>query len=166
MQVRKASKADWQLIQKICRETWLATYKDIYSSSYIERVFDIFYSQERLYKDLTELSPEWNGYWLAERNGQVLGCVGGGMSEDGRANVYVLYLLPQAQRLGIGHALLETLTSYQKSQYQAREQAVTVTEGNAIGLPFYEKEGFVFESATVNWIDSSQARDLHYIRNI
>ena len=40
MQVRKASKADWQLIQKICRETWLTTYKDIYSSSYIERVFD------------------------------------------------------------------------------------------------------------------------------
>ena len=166
MQVRKASKDDWQLIQKICRETWLTTYKDIYSSSYIERVFDIFYSQERLLKDLTELSPEWNGYWLAERNGQVLGCIGGGMSEDGRANDYVLYVLPQAQRLGIGHALLETLTSYQKSQYQAREQAVTVTEGNSIGLPFYEKEGFVFESATGNWIDSSQARDLHYIRNI
>ena len=34
------------------------------------------------------------------------------------------------------------------------------------GLPFYEKEGFVFESATENWLDSSQARDLHYIRNI
>lgn len=166
MQVRKASKADWQLIQKICRETWLTTYKDIYSSSYIERVFDIFYSKERLYKDLTELSLEWNGYWLAEMNGQVLGCIGGGMSEDGRANVYVLYVFPQAQRLGIGHALLDTLTSYQKSQYQAREQAVTVTEGNTIGLPFYEKEGFAFESATENWIDSSQARDLHYIRNI
>ena len=166
MQVRKASKDDWQLIQKICRETWLATYKDIYSSSYIERVFDMFYSQERLLKDLTELFPEWNGYWLAERNGQVLGCIGGGMSEDGRANVYVLYVLPQAQRLGIGHELLETLTTYQKSQYQAKEQAVTVTEGNAIGLPFYEKEGFVFDSATENWIDSSQARDLHYIRNI
>ncbi|MCY7218015.1 GNAT family N-acetyltransferase [Streptococcus sinensis] len=164
--IRKASEEDWQIIQDICTETWLSTYQEIYSSQYIRRVFEIFYSQERLVKDLTELSPEWNGYWLAEVDGQALGCIGGGMGEDGRANIYVLYVLPRAQRLGVGHALVRTLTDYQKSEHQAVEQAVTVTEGNTLGISFYEKEGFGFENATKNWIDSSQARDLHYFRNI
>ena len=88
------------------------------------------------------------------------------MGEDGRANIYVLYVLPRAQRLGVGHALVRTLTDHQKSEHQAVEQAVTVTEGNTLGISFYEKEGFGFENATENWIDSSQARDLHYFRNI
>lgn len=85
--------------------------------------------------------------------------------EDGRANIYVLYVLPRAQRLGVGHALVRTLTDYQKSEHQAVEQAVTVTEGNTRYF-FLRKEGFGFENATENWIDSSQARDLHYFRNI
>lgn len=115
---------------------------------------------------MTERSSEWNGYWLAEVDGQALGCIGGGMGEDGRANIYVLYVLPQAQRLGVDHALVRTLMDYQKSEHQAVDQAVTVNEGNTLGISFYEKEGFGFEKATENWIDSSQARDLHYIRNI
>lgn len=166
MKIRKAGLEDWQVLQNICRESWLSTYQDIYPQAYIDRVFDQFYGQERLEKDLTEISPAWNGYWLAEKDGQALGCIGGGMSEDGTANIYVLYVLPQAQRQGIGHALVQTLTDYQKAEYQAEKQAVTVTEGNKIGIPFYEKEGFGFESITGNWLDSSQARDLHYIRNI
>ena len=117
-------------------------------------------------KDLTECSLEWNGYWLAEESGRPLGCIGGGMSEDHKANIYVLYVLPQSQRKGIGHALVQTLTAYQKESFQAKQQAVTVTEGNQNAISFYEKEGFVFELAQENWIDSSQAKDLRYIRNI
>ena len=74
--------------------------------------------------------------------------------------------MPQSQRKGIGHALVQTLTAYQKESFQAKQQAVTVTEGNQNAISFYEKEGFVFELAQENWIDSSQAKDLRYIRNI
>lgn len=167
MFIRKAVPADWPRIQRICRESWLTTYRHIYSAPYMDRVFEIFYSQERLIKDLTESSAQWHGYWLAEdADGQELGCIGGGMGDDGRANIYVLYVLPQAQRQGVGQALVQTLTAYQKEHYQALQQAVTVTEGNQIGIPFYQKMGFVFADVTDNWIDSSEARDLHYIRNI
>ena len=166
LSIRKASVNDIQSIQSICKKSWKTTYKNIYSSQYIEQVFSIFYSKERLIKDLTECSLEWNGYWLAEEHGRPLGCIGGGMSEDNRANIYVLYVLPQSQRKGIGHALVQTLTTYQKERFQAKQQAVTVTEGNQNAISFYEKEGFVFELAQENWIDSSQAKDFCYIRNI
>ena len=166
LSIRKANVNDIQSIQSICKESWKTTYKNIYSSQYIKHVFSIFYSKERLIKDLTECSLEWNGYWLAEEHGRPLGCIGGGMSEDHKANIYVLYVLPQSQRKGIGHALVQTLTAYQKESFQAKQQAVTVTEGNQNAISFYEKEGFVFELAQENWIESSQAKDLRYIRNI
>ena len=166
LSIRKANVNDIQSIQSICKESWKTTYKNIYPSQYIEQVFSIFYNKERLIKDLTECSLEWNGYWLAEENGRPLGCIGGGMSEDHKANIYVLYVLPQFQRKGIGHALVQTLTAYQKESSQAKQQAVTVTEGNQNAISFYEKEGFVFELAQENWIDSSQAKDFCYIRNI
>lgn len=166
LSIRKANVNDIQSIQSICKESWKTTYKNIYPSQYIEKVFSIFYSKERLIKDLTECSLEWNGYWLAEELGRPLGCIGGGISEDHKANIYVLYVLPQSQRKGIGHALVQTLTAYQKESFQAKQQAVTVTEGNQNAISFYEKEGFVFELAQENWIDSSQAKDFCYIRNI
>ena len=166
LSIRKANVNDIQSIQSICKESWKTTYKNIYPSQYIEQVFSIFYSKERLIKDLTECSLAWNGYWLAEELGRPLGCIGGGMSEDHKANIYVLYVLPQSQRKGIGHALVQTLTAYQKESFQAKQQAVTVTEGNQNAISFYEKEGFVFELAQENWIDSSQAKDFCYIRNI
>ena len=43
---------------------------------------------------------------------------------------------------------------------------MTVTEGNQNAISFYEKEGFIFELVQENWIDSSQAKDFCYIRNI
>ena len=82
------------------------------------------------------------------------------------ANMYVRYVLQETQRKGIGYGLLQKLNGKQKESFQAKQQAVTVTEGNQNAISFYEKEGFVFELAQENWIDSSQAKDLRYIRNI
>ena len=166
LNIRKATLSDWQDLQLVCQTSWQETYKNIYSPAYIEKVFQIFYSEERLGQDIAESSEQWHGYWLAEENGQVLGCIGGGMNEEGEANVYVLYVLPSQQKRGIGHALLVALTQYQKETFQASKQWVSVAEGNRIGIPFYEKEGFVFVEARENWIDASQARDLSYVRTI
>ncbi|MBP2623271.1 GNAT family N-acetyltransferase [Streptococcus oricebi] len=166
MNIRKASLTDWQDLQTVCQTSWRDTYKNIYSPAYLEKVFQMFYSEERLRQDIIEHSAQWHGYWLAEENGQVLGCIGGGMNEEGEGNVYLLYVLPSQQRKGLGHALLATLTKHQKEVFQARKQWVSVAEGNQIGIPFYEKEGFEFVVASENWIDPSQARDLQYVRKI
>ncbi|MDO4666365.1 MAG: GNAT family N-acetyltransferase [Streptococcus sp.] len=164
--IRKAELSDLSSIQKICIDTWKETYKTIYSTEYMSRVFSIFYSDERLKKDITKISAEWNGYWVAVENNQILGCIGGGIDEAGNANVYVLYVSPDAQGRGVGHALLEALTAYQKQAFHSIKQLVSVTEGNQIGISFYERQGFTLFEAVTNWVDASQVRDLHYIREI
>lgn len=164
--IRKAELSDLLSIQKICIDTWKETYKTIYSTEYMSRVFSIFYSDERLKKDITETSAEWNGYWVAVENNQILGCIGGGIDKAGNANVYVFYVFPDAQGRGVGHALLEALTAYQKQTFHPIKQIVSVTEGNQIGISFYERQGFTLFEAVTNWVDASQARSLHYIREI
>ena len=75
LNIRKATLSDWQDLQLVCQTSWQETYKNIYSPAYIEKVFQIFYSKERLGQDIAESSEQWHGYWLAEENGQVLDCI-------------------------------------------------------------------------------------------
>ena len=103
---------------------------------------------------------------MAEKEGEILGCIAGGMDEKEHANVYVLYISPKAQRQGAGHLLLKTLTDYQKMHFNAKEQWVSVAEDNTIGIPFYEKEGFILDHILDNSHDNAEARDLQYKRDI
>ncbi len=74
--------------------------------------------------------------------GQVLGAAGGGVTDATVGHVYVLYLEPSLRGRGIGTALLEFLTTQQRSE-GATEQWVSVTEGNDLAIPFYVARGFV-----------------------
>ena len=79
--IRKANLDDIRAIQEVCSQTWQATYHDIYTTAYIDRVIDEHYNLERLKQDVLENSSFWNGYWVAEKEGKILGCIAGGMDE-------------------------------------------------------------------------------------
>ncbi|MGT2811494.1 GNAT family N-acetyltransferase [Streptococcus minor] len=164
--IRMGKPDDWQDIARICSENYRTVYKDISNPEYIERVIQEFYTEKTLRKELTSNSKAFHGYWLAEEEGEILGCIGGGVDEENKAQVYVFYVALSAQRRGIGHSLLEAMTSYQKETYGSTEQWVAVTKGNPIGIPFYEKEGFSFSHETPSWIDASQGISCHFKREI
>lgn len=142
--IQKANPSHVQGIIKVCSEGNWATYRDIYTNEYIERVINEFYNQERILEEVTTSDRQWGGYFVAIENDEVIGAGGGGMTGDTDGEVYVLYLDPSRRNEGIGTLLLDAITQQQKEEFHASKQWVSVQKGNQKGIPFYEAKGFVY----------------------
>lgn len=128
-------------IIRVCTEGYWATYSDLYSDDYIERVVADFYNIERVTKEVTVTSLSWGGYFVAVEDEKVIGAGGGGMISSQSGEVFVLYMDPNRRNEGVGTRILEQITKQQMEQ-GATEQWVSVQEGNEKGLPFYKAKGF------------------------
>lgn len=148
---RKAVKTDVPVLEQLLTSAWRQTYCDVYTTEYIERVIEDFYNPVRLMDEVTHTSKEWSGYYIYEISGKVVGCIGGGIEEDGVGSIYVLYLDPAEKRKGYGSQLLQHFTTMQKQSEGIVRQSVSVAESNQMGLPFYEKMGFVEEIKQRSW---------------
>ena len=165
--VRRSEAKDVEVIASICSDGWRQTYKDILPQSYIEEVIADYYSLERVSKECAENTPYFHGYWVAEMDGQVVGCIGGGIDQENAGHIYVFYVRPELKRQGVGSALLKEFTAYQKSSYGIKEQWVSfLTEGNHIGHAFYEKNGFVLDFVTDSQDPSHDLRKFHLKRSV
>lgn len=167
VRVRRAELRDVPAIIGICSDSWRETYKDIVPQSYIDQVISEYYNRKRVGEEVTETSPYFHGYWVAEVAGQVLGCIGGGIDDQGAGHIYVFYVQPDCKRQGIGRALLESFTAHQKETYGIGEQWITsLMEGNSVGQSFYEKQGFVVQYASENSKGPQFPRKLHLKRSV
>jgi len=144
IKICKATPDHVEGIAKVCTEANWATYSDIYSNEYIEKVINDFYTKERILKEVSHSSREWGGYFVALDNDAVVGAAGGGMISDTAGELFVLYIDPNRRNEGIGTQLLHAITIQQK-EYGATEQWVSVQKGNHKGIPFYEARGFLFQ---------------------
>ncbi|SDJ77247.1 GNAT family N-acetyltransferase [Sediminibacillus albus] len=145
IQIKKADSSHVAGISKVCSDGYWATYRKIRSEEYIKRNIKEFYNLERIELEVTETSREWGGYLVAVEENEVIGAVGGGMTNETAGEVFVLYLNPNRRNEGIGTLLLKALTKQQKEEFNATEQWVSVAKGNQKGIPFYEARGFVFK---------------------
>lgn len=167
LQVRRAELKDVAGIIAVCSDGWRETYKDLVPASYIDQVIAAYYNTEWVTREFAENTPYYHGYWVAEKEGEVVGCIGGGVDEQNAGHVYVFYVRPDMKRQGVGSALLEAFTTYQKETYGITEQWITsLMEGNLVGQAFYEKSGFVFEFATENPDAPHSHRSLHLKRHV
>ena len=140
----KANSNHVEGIAKVCAEGYWATYSDLYSKKYIKTVIKDFYNDERIVKEITHSSKEWQGYVVALEDDEVIGAGGGGMITDTSGEVFVLYLNPNRRNEGIGTLLLDAITKQQKD-LKATEQWVSIQKDNQKGIPFYEARGFQFQ---------------------
>jgi GNAT superfamily N-acetyltransferase len=143
--IHKANPSHVQGIKKVCSEGYWATYRDIYTKEYIERVIKEFYNHERIMEEVTKSDRHWGGYFVAIENEEVIGAGGGGMIGETDGELFVLYLDPTRRNEGIGTLLLDAITQQQKEELHASKQWVSVQKGNQKGIPFYEAKGFVYE---------------------
>ncbi len=146
---RQATVKDIVRLQKILVEAWKTTYAGLYSEAYIHNVIEIYYNLDRLRQETTVFSKAWSGYYVWENDGNIVGCIGGGIDGAGVGEIYVFYLDPQEKRKGYGRLLLDAFTSIQKQDYSIKKQVVAVTKGNRMGIPFYERMGFVDEGIRI-----------------
>lgn len=143
--IRQATRNDTAAVVNVLTTSQWFTYYHLYSKSYIEKIIDQYYNEPRIEREIISISEKWNGYFIAEENGKVIGVIGGGMKDKTIGEVYVFYMSPTERGRGIGTRLLSHFTKIQKFTYGATEQWVAVAKGNNFAIPFYEARGFVFQ---------------------
>ena len=132
-------------IADVCSKAYRSTYRDSYPEEYIERVIRQFYNKPRILEEVTDTGKEWGGYFVAIKNGIIIGAGAGGMTAEKVGELFVLYMHPERRNEGYGFKILEAVTRQQKEDYGAVEQWVSVAKGNDKGIPFYEARGFTFQ---------------------
>lgn len=139
---RLATTQDVREIVRICSEGWRDTYCELKPTQYIEQTIAEFYTPERIAGEIGAAGDSWDGYVVAELDGQLLVAGGGGMIEPIAGEVFVLYADPRQRRRGGGTAVLQFITAQQK-EHGATEQWVSVEPNNNLGLAFYRARGFL-----------------------
>jgi len=165
--IQKATTDHVDGIARVCIDAYWATYKELLSHEYIERMINEFYTYERLFKDVTVTNRGWNGWTVALDDGKVIGAGAGGMISENHGELFVLYLDPNRRNEGIGTKLLDAITTELKA-YGAKEQWVSVTKFNEKAIPFYEAKGFNFihEQDEYGIIEGEDYQALRYHRII
>jgi GNAT superfamily N-acetyltransferase len=131
--IRRAEIPDAEGIARVCAAGWRDTYRGIKEPERTEAVIAEYYTPERISRQIA--APEgWDGWTVAVEDDTVIGAGGGGMTEPGVGEIFVLYLDPTRRGEGIGTLLLDAITEQQLAQ-GAREQWVSVELENARGFP-------------------------------
>lgn len=141
LEIRKTEVQDAERIREICSTGWRQTVEGKLSSTFQQQTVHYWYNADKVKQDIKKGSYSYTAVY----NGIIAGVIGGGMTGKERAEVYVFYIDSKYRYHGIGKALLNTLTEYQKSK-GAAEQWVSVQTDNKLGLPFYKARGFVQQS--------------------
>lgn len=140
-------------IISVCTAATWATYRELCSDDYLERVCREFYNEARVLDEVKHTSLDWGGYFTAVENESVVGAAGGGMTGERESELYVLYLDPARRNEGLGTMLLDAVTSQQQN-WGSAEQWVSVQKGNQLAIPFYEAKGFTYEGERIGYANT------------
>ena len=125
-------------IQKIAEETWPVTFVSILSSEQIRYMMNWMYSSA----SLTEQFSTDNRYFLARSGGKYLGfmSIENNYQQSARTKIHKAYILPSAQRKGIGAAMFDIAIS---EAIKSGDEAIclNVNKNNKQAIAFYEKYG-------------------------
>jgi GNAT superfamily N-acetyltransferase len=133
--VRHVELADWSALKAIRLEALRDT-PDAYGSS-LEKT--IAFSDNRW-----RLMIVQQGYYLVERNSDVVGMAAGGYHDDhpGDHWLYAMYVTPVARGTGVASALVEAVSGWARRE-RASALYLDVTTSLARARAFYQKEGFI-----------------------
>lgn len=141
LKIRKVRLEDAERVGVICRNGWLDTVDARLSDTYKRRNVEFWYSRDKVGQDIKKGQYSY----VAEMDGSVVGVIGGGMISGNENEVFVFYMDKNYRYMGIGRQLLNVFTeNFMKRG--AKVQWVSVQEDNTLGLPFYESNGFRFQS--------------------
>ncbi len=133
--IRRATADDWAALRAIRLEA-LADTPDAYGSTY-EGTVD--YSARRWKAMVSE-----SRYWLAARDGEVLGMASGGFNDQHPDTywLYGMYVTPAARGSEVAPRLMEAVSAWAKGE-GASDLYLHVTTSVERARAFYQKMGFV-----------------------
>lgn len=158
--IRPATGMDASAIAHVHVESWRTTYAGIVPDAYLAGLDEIL--RARLWQEWLAGSAL---VLVAEKDGHVVGFAHGGSNrealEDCDAELYSVYLLREAQRHGVGSALLRTIASA-LFERGFRSMAVWVLERNP-ARSFYEKMGAHLAASKVIEIGGVRLMEVAYV---
>jgi ribosomal protein S18 acetylase RimI-like enzyme len=138
--IRQALPADARAIAEVRVGAWRKTYRGLIPDAYLDAMS--VEGSMALWDRVLTASPNTTNTFVAERDGQVIGFASGMMLSEPKhgfdAELTGLYLVPEAQREGLGTRLTATVAAAQRS-HGATSMIVWVIAGNKAARAFYER---------------------------
>ncbi|NJP39172.1 GNAT family N-acetyltransferase [Alkalicoccus luteus] len=131
---RRAVKEDINDIQDIAVQSWHDTYEGLIPREIQDAFLNKAYSYERMEERL-----EKNNVFVCEKSGHVIGFTSFFHESDTSAEVSAIYVLPGAQREGVGSSLMKHIWAHMQN---VEELYVDVEAGNEKAENFYAMLGF------------------------
>ena len=144
--VRRAVGGDAQAIAQVGVQGWQAAYRGLLPDEFLSGLS--VDARAVAWGEALERDPEGKApAWVAERNDRIVGYVSSGPPRDEdvplpAAEIYAVYVLPEAWRTGVGRTLLAAATAEWRSR-RVETMVLWVMEGNTRGRRFYEAMGWV-----------------------
>ena len=136
VRIRPGTVADVPAMQALGTRTWRATYEGILTPDAIERGIAEFWNEYSL-----GAAARSGRMLVAERAGALVGLLESDTMAHGRPVLWKLYVAPEAQRGGVGRALLDAHLGRLRAD-GATELWLEHHEGNAAAESFFERAGF------------------------
>jgi ribosomal protein S18 acetylase RimI-like enzyme len=158
--VRRATVQDAAGIADVQVRTWLVAYADIVDRAKLEA--RAVGREQRWRETLAGGTPTW----VAEEDRRIVGIMSAAPSRDedappGTGEVWMIYVAPEAQRRGIGAALMDEALDRLRA-LGCETATLWVFEANSAARGFYERMGFAHDGGPPN--DDQWAPELRYRR--
>ena len=123
-------------------KSWLFAYKHIFTKQEIDKHFEVKINNEEYRTKISNSIKNNKNWFVAEDNKKIVAVMSLGFAEqnNGNAEIYCLYCLPEYLRLGIGSKFFErAIKIFKKKGY--KDFVVCAIKDNIIGNSFYTKKG-------------------------
>jgi ribosomal protein S18 acetylase RimI-like enzyme len=142
--IRTASERDLPAVQKLLAICWHDTYDGIYGKERVSAITADWHSMPSL---KARLARPYSEFIVAEGEGGIAAMAYASQSEPGFATLHQLYILPEAQRRGLGS---EMLGEIEAAFPDAKALRLEVEAANEKAVRFYARHGFETVSRTEN----------------
>ncbi|MHA6251567.1 GNAT family N-acetyltransferase [Oceanobacillus sp. CAU 1775] len=146
-------KKDIKDVRQVAQSSWRTTYEEIIPLHIQENFLANAYSPKMLKKRLKDTN-----IFVAEKDKEIIGFANySPVTEEGKTNLYAIYLYKEHQGEGIGTAFLDKGIQ----ELGAKEIVLNVERQNTPALQFYEAKGF---KKIAEFDDDFDGHILHTIR--
>ena len=145
LRIRRAEVSDARAIAEVIVAGWRGAYRGLIPDEFLDSLSVA--GRETAWREMLTRDAEGElPAWLAQRDGRAVGFISSGPPRDEdvplpAAEMYAIYVLPEAWRRGVGRALLETATGHWRA-HRGGTLVLWVLEGNSWARRFYEALGW------------------------
>lgn len=140
IEILEINSTNIDIVQHVAKDAWPAAFTEILTTQQIEYMMQMMYSTESLIRQIDVLNHH---YFIAKIDDKPVGYISieHHCEEGNKTKIHKIYLLPEYQKMGVGHAL------YKFAMNEAKQNGdvmvyLNVNKHNQKAISFYKRVGF------------------------